>query len=238
MPARSCTELGAAMIALRVAELRVLGAMTAVVWGRSRAAPIERYSCSGCSARSSCSWSRCGPMGIMSWRLFRGTGLACRGSRAGAGIVSRRHCASRPIVASLLPGFDAPPCSTVLHCTPLYSTELHCVMTATRRTFTTARWWRTTFHRFIKDGAAERANARQLQGSPRIGPVTTIPQSIPPSPDLSPGATSAVPAPLKACRPVPVSGCADCRPWSSRSHLVTLVTSNFSRQGRLAEWLN
>ena len=42
MPARSCTELGAAMIALRVAELRVLAATTAVVWGRSQSAPPER----------------------------------------------------------------------------------------------------------------------------------------------------------------------------------------------------
>ena len=195
----------------------MLGAMTAVVWGRSRAAPIERYSCSGCSARSSCSWSRYGFMGIMSWRLFRGTGLACRGSRAGAGIVSRRHCASRPIVASLLPGFDAPPCSTVLHCTPLSFTELHCVMTATRRAFTTARWWRTTFHRFIKDGAAERANARRLQGSPRIGPVTT-------SRNLSPHLPTCHQARHPPCRrrsrhaDLSVSGCADCRPWSSRSH--------------------
>jgi hypothetical protein len=42
MAIRVDTELGAAMVALRVAELRLLAATTAVVWGRAQSAPAER----------------------------------------------------------------------------------------------------------------------------------------------------------------------------------------------------
>jgi hypothetical protein len=36
------TELGAALRTLRVAELRLLGAWTAAVWGRAQSAPHEQ----------------------------------------------------------------------------------------------------------------------------------------------------------------------------------------------------
>ena len=37
-----CTELSAALMASRVAELRLLGAWTAAIWGRAQSAPHEQ----------------------------------------------------------------------------------------------------------------------------------------------------------------------------------------------------
>jgi hypothetical protein len=48
--------------------------------------------------------------------------------------------ASRLIVASLLPGFDALLRFTVLHGTARYCMVLHCAVMATPRTFATGRW--------------------------------------------------------------------------------------------------